>query len=113
MNVEFEFPGGYTVAKVVSRRLDAAAAADFKSAVGDRLNLGDHHIVLDLQQVEFIDSTGLGAILSVLKKVPADGTLALACCGPNIIELIRLTRLERVLPRYATIAAAAAAIAPS
>lgn len=113
MNVEFEFPGRYTVAKVLSRRLDAAAAASFKTEVGARLNLGDHHIVLDLQEVEFIDSTGLGAILSVLKKVPADGSFVLAGCHPNIVELIRLTRLERVLPRYASVADAAAALAAS
>lgn len=109
MNIELSDQNGLLVAKVLDRRLDAAAAPDLKAKVGDRIDKGAGRIVLDLTEVEFVDSTGLGAILWVLKRLPGQ-SLALAGCRPSIVELLKLTRLDRVFKLYPTPAEATAAL---
>jgi len=102
MNIDFSLAHGVTLAKPLDRRLDAAGSADFKTRVGDRLDTGPHSLVLDLSTVEFVDSTGLSAILSVLKRLPPDGSLGLAGCQKQVVELLKLTRLDRVLRLFGT-----------
>jgi len=111
MNIDFDNASGVTLVKVLDRRLDAAGAADFKDRVGDRIEEGARSLVLDLAAVEFVDSTGLSAILSVLKRLAPEGGLALAGCRPAVIELMKLTRLDRVLRLFPDPASATAALA--
>ena len=112
MNIDFTPSQGVTVAKVHDRQLDAAGAPDFKARVGSRLESGPPLLVLDLSAVEFVDSTGLSAILSAFRRLPADGgRLALAGCRKPVIELIKLTRLDRVLRLFDTTEEAVEALA--
>jgi len=97
MNIDFSLDHGVALAKPLDRRLDASGAADFKSRVGSHIEGGSRCLVLDLSAVEFIDSTGLSSILSILRRLAPDGTLGLAGCTKQIVELIKLTRLDRVL----------------
>ena len=112
MNIDFTLQQGVTVARLLDSRLDAAGAPDFKTRVGDRLEAGPPLLVLDLAAVEFVDSTGLSAILSAFRRLPADsGSLALAGCRKQVTELIKLTRLDRVLRLFDSTDAAVAALA--
>jgi anti-sigma B factor antagonist len=112
MNIDFTLSRGVTLATVLDSRLDAAGAPDFKTRVGDRLAAGSSSLVLDLSAVEFVDSTGLSAILSAYRRLPADGRgLALAGCRKPVTELIKLTRLDRVLRLFATAEGAVEALA--
>jgi anti-sigma B factor antagonist len=114
MNIDFTLAHGVTIARLLDPRLDAAGAADFKARVGGRLAAGPPLLVLDLTAVELVDSTGLSAILSAFRLLPADGgALALAGCRKPVVELIKLTRLDRVLRLFATAEEAAAALAPA
>lgn len=101
MNISFANRGGVTIATLQERRLDAATATDFKERVAARIETGVQRLILDLTSVEFVDSTGLSAILSLLKRVSPSGALALAGCRPPVIELLKLTRLDRVVGLYA------------
>ena len=83
MNVEFKSVGGVLVARVLDKRIDAQAAPDLKAKVGGRIDQGEHRAVLDMTEVEFVDSTGLGALLSLLKRIPAGGKLVLCGCRPT------------------------------
>jgi anti-sigma B factor antagonist len=112
MNIDFSLARDVTVAKLLDRRLDASGAPDFKTRVGDRIGTGVSLLVLDLSAVDFVDSTGLSAILSALKRLPPDGgILALAGCRKPVTELIKLTRLDRVLRLFETPEEAVAALA--
>jgi len=111
MNIDFTHSNGVTLAKLRDLRLDAAGAPDFKARVGATLDGGSGRIVLDLSAVELVDSTGLSAILSVLKRLPPDGVLALAGCRKPVTELIKLTRLDRVLRLFPTVEEAEQALA--
>jgi anti-sigma B factor antagonist len=101
MNISFANRNGVTIATLQERRLDAAGAPDFKERVGARIDAGAPRLILDLTAVDFVDSTGLSAILSLLKRVSPSGALALAGCRPPVIELLKLTRLDRVIQLYA------------
>jgi anti-sigma B factor antagonist len=112
MNIDFTLSRGVTLAKLLDRRLDAAGAPDFKARVGARLEAGSPLLVLDLSAVEFVDSTGLSAILSAFRRLPAaGGGLALAGCRKPVVELIKLTRLDRILRLFGTADEAVEALA--
>lgn len=78
------------------RRLDASNALAFKEAVVQRIAAGDRRLVLDLGGVEFIDSSGLGAIVGVLKNLAGSGSLVVCNVKGPVLNLFRLTRMDRV-----------------
>ncbi|MFC0527512.1 STAS domain-containing protein [Phytohabitans kaempferiae] len=76
----------------------------------DALQVDPARLVLDLRDVSFVDSTGLGLLLSVQDRAASeDGWLRLAGPNPLVRRLLRATELDRRLPVYPTVAAAAAA----
>ncbi len=112
MNVEFKTVRGVLVARIADRRIDASAAPDLKAQVGAQIDAGHPRVVLDLGEVELVDSTGLGAILFLFKKTPRpDGRFVLSACRPAVLDLMKLTRMERVFKFFATESEAVDALA--
>ena len=71
---------------------------------------GRYHLVIDMEDVEFLDSTGLGVLVGGLKRVRAhDGSLRLVCTQERILKIFRITGLTKVFPIHATVAEAVAA----
>ena len=87
-------------------RIDAAVAVQFKDRV--RTHLSDHkgRVILDLQHVDFIDSSGLGALVSVMKSLPQGTPLELVSLTPIVTKVIRLTRMDSVFVVHDTMNAA-------
>lgn len=85
---------------VAVRCLDASQAMDFKNALAGQGFTGVSEIVVDLHQVEFINSSGVGALLSLYRKLPPDndGVILRGCQAPvrSVLELLRLHRVFRV-----------------
>jgi len=80
-----------------SGRLDAAAAPDLLARLTGAIAEGQTHFAVDLAAVSFVDSTGLGALVSGLKAARrAQGDLRLIAPGPQVQRLLRLTTLDRV-----------------
>lgn len=96
----------------MEKQLDAAAAPRFKSAVTGWIDQGHRRILLDLEKVAFIDSSGLGAILSLLKAVGDDGDILLCRIQPAVEPLFKLTRMNRVFHIFDTRREALAHLAP-
>jgi anti-sigma B factor antagonist len=71
-----------------------------------RIENGDHQIVLDLKFVNFMDSSALGALIGAIKKMGPLGTLALAGATGPVLQLLKLTRMDKVFPLYTSAAAA-------
>jgi anti-sigma B factor antagonist len=88
--------GSNLVLEVLESRLGADKAVAFKDAVQRHLAAGAASIVLDLSKVEFIDSSGLGAILGVLKRMPKGCELILCGTTDAVTSMFKLTRLDRV-----------------
>ena len=75
-------------------RLDAAAAPDFKLKVDEQVEPGQTRVLLDLSHVAFIDSTGLGVLVSLLKKMGPGGRIAVIGVAPQVERLFQITRLD-------------------
>ncbi|MDF1854586.1 STAS domain-containing protein [Pseudooceanicola sp.] len=82
-------------------RIDAAVAIRFKDLMREVIPADAGRVILDLGQVGFIDSSGLGAIVSVMKQLGADQTLELAALHPTVDRVFRLTRMDSVFPIHA------------
>ncbi|MDF1612013.1 MAG: STAS domain-containing protein [Stygiobacter sp.] len=76
-------------------------AEDLKDKTTSKLNAGFNKFIIDLSNVEFIDSTFLGVIVGTLKKaVKNGGDLKLIGFQPNVRAMFELTRLFRVFETY-------------
>lgn len=82
---------------VKARRLDAASARDFKLEIESAWPAGIDRVEIELGQVDFIDSSGIGALLSVYKRLtaPAAG-VRLSRVKPAVQSVIELLRLHRI-----------------
>ena len=93
------------VVKPQFRRLDAAVAPEFRDLVAPRLT-DRRLVVFALGNIEFMDSSGLGSLVSLLKQLPAGGVVRLAEVSVALQKVLRLTRLDKVLQAYPTVALA-------
>lgn len=81
----------------LSGALDAQTAPQLKQAFTDIIRDGRQDIVLDLGGVDFMDSSGLGAIVGAYKQVRiGKGDLRIASLQPAVRKVFELTRLDRV-----------------
>lgn len=100
MRLEDSKCGNALVIKFVGDRLDAAAAPGFKETVTSRIVAGENTILLDLSSVDFIDSSGLGALVVILKRISPSGRLAVCGLRDAAFSMFRLTRMDQVLSLF-------------
>lgn len=68
------------------------------------MRAGKPRIVVDLSAVDFIDSSGLGALIGGLKAARQEGgDLRIACAGDQVKAVLKLTNLDRILAPYGTV----------
>ena len=88
----------------VSGEVDVATAPKLREQLIELVNSGSIRIVVDLENVEFLDSTGLGVLVGALKRVrTSDGELALVCTEPRILKVFEITGLTKVFPMRRTV----------
>jgi anti-sigma B factor antagonist len=81
----------------LSGELDLATAPELWAAIDPALAAGRHHLVLDLTDLTFVDSTGLGVFVRAGKELRASGgELTLRRPGERVAKLLEITRLEEV-----------------
>ena len=102
MEIEIEEIGETLLVRPNFRRLDAAAALEFRDKVGTHLK-GQQLVVMALGSVDFVDSSGLGCLISLFKRLPPGGAMRLAEATPSVERLLKLTRLDRVLPSFGSV----------
>jgi anti-sigma B factor antagonist len=103
MNLTSTTDGGHRIVTVNESRIDAAVALSFKDQMRSQTENGPGIVVLDLRQVQFVDSSGLGAIVASMKAMGRDKTLALAGLTPTVDKVFRLTRMDSVFRMYPTL----------
>lgn len=96
MKIRSEASGGSTILRLEEQRLDAANAADFKAFLAGLVEGGSTAIGVDLTHVSFIDSSGLGALVSGKKRLGERGHIALWGLSPQVRSLFELTQLFKV-----------------
>lgn len=96
MKFEQEISENCVVIRPEVSRLDALAAPAFRECVTEAAKEHNSHIVVDLINVEFMDSSGLGAVIGSYKAVQATGGLALCSVHENVKEVFTLTHMDRI-----------------
>lgn len=81
---------------VHAARVDAAVAMAFKEEARRIIAEETGRVILDLQEVEFLDSSGLGALVAVMKMLDGGRRLELANCGDVVRKVLALTRMDSV-----------------
>ena len=95
--------GGVAVI-VPSGRLDVAGAPALKDAISQLAKNGPPKVVIDMEGISFVDSTGLGSVIAALKEIrSSQGELRLAAPNQQVRVVLELTTLDRVFPYYATV----------
>jgi len=101
---------GETTVVAVGGEIDVYTAPKLRDKITELVGAGVYDIVIDLEAVEFLDSTGLGVIVGGLKKVRAhDGSLRLVCTQDRLLKIFRITGLAKVFDIHQSADAAVAA----
>jgi anti-sigma B factor antagonist len=116
MWIHVEQTGAATIVRPVTERLDVEVAAIFRSELLSLIDQGRRHLVVDLHHVLFIDSSGLGALVSALKTIKRSssaGDVRLARPQAPVLSLLDIIRLNRVFTTYQDVAGAVQSFAAS
>ncbi|MGH1458482.1 MAG: STAS domain-containing protein [Paracoccaceae bacterium] len=109
MDLSTQETGDVLIVTVNENRIDAAVAIKFKDRMRDLTTEGPARVVLDISAVEFIDSSGLGAIVASMKQLGDKRALELAGLSPTVEKVFRLTRMDTVFSLHKTAEEAVAA----
>jgi anti-sigma B factor antagonist len=86
---------------ILSGEVDVYSAPKLRETIKDIVEQGKNNVVVDLEKVDFLDSTGLGVLVGGLKRVrQQDGELGLICNQEKILRIFRITGLTKVFPIY-------------
>src|SRR5271170_8429769 len=99
LNVYSDTPDYAVVA--VGGEIDVYSAPKLREKLISLVESGSYHLIIDMEAVEFLDSTGLGVLVGGLKRVRAhDGWIDLVCTQGRILRIFRITGLSRVFNIY-------------
>ena len=92
----------------VRGEIDVYTAPKLREKLIELVSEGSYNVVVNLEGVDFLDSTGLGVLVGALKRVKAhDGTLSLVCTQDKILKIFKITGLTKVFPIHESVEEAA------
>jgi anti-sigma B factor antagonist len=107
LDLQVTTTAGYTVVEV-GGEIDLASAPALRDCLNQMIDAGSRRLVVDLRQVSFIDSVGLGVLMGARRRLLAhaghDRFLQLVCAEGLVLRVLRLTFLDGVFPVHATLA---------
>lgn len=87
----------------VKGEVDVYTSPMLKSHIVDAVDAGCVDLVIDLEGVGFIDSSGLGVLVSGLRRVKEqDGSMRIICTKDGILKIFRITGLDKVFPIFSS-----------
>lgn len=99
---------GNAVVVSVRGEVDNDTAPQLRDALSGAFGERVPRVVVDLSETDFLDSSGLGALVGASKEHADGGVLVLVCPKPNLRKLFEISRLDEVLPVYPDLPAALA-----
>ena len=88
----------------VGGEIDVYTAPRLRERLAELVEQGHHHLVIDMEHVDFLDSTGLGVLVGGLKRVRGhDGSLRIVCTQERLLKVFRITGLTKVFPIHANV----------
>ena len=112
MNLTFTEHDEISVVHVGESRLDASIAIQFKDEFR-AMTAGKGDVILDLEEVTFIDSSGLGAVVAAYKGLTGGRQMALVGLQPAVEKVMTLTRMNTVFAIYPSVDGALSASGPA
>jgi anti-sigma B factor antagonist len=104
MNLKTEVQAGVTIITVREERFDAHNSDELKTEMNRLFEAGTKNLLVDLKEVRFIDSSGLGVLVSGFKNASThQGSIKLCSLQTQVRSMFELTRLQRVFDIYQTI----------
>lgn len=101
-----------TAVIAVDGEIHLSTAPELSQVLAAALDAGRTRLVLDLSGVMFIDSTGLAALLTSLRRITrVNGALALVCTSPTVLRLFEITNLTSTFAIYDAVEPALQAVA--
>ena len=98
-----------TTIVAVEGEIDVYTAPKLRDKITELVGDGVYHLIIDMEGVEFLDSTGLGVLVGGLKKVRAhNGSLQLICTQERLLKIFRITGLAKVFTIHESAEAASA-----
>ena len=86
--------------------LDAFSEATFRKVVSKLVDEAPANLILDLSKIDFVDSSGLGALVQLVKKAQAAGGSLQIVTNPRVTQTVKLVRLEKFLSLQTSVEAA-------
>jgi len=88
----------------LSGSLDIATSPTVRASLLDASARGDHRLIVDLTNVDFLDSTGLGALIGAQRRAKEfDGEVRLVVKEGQIVRLLRITGLLKIFAVYSSL----------
>ncbi len=85
----------------VCGEIDMASAPQLRQEVVGLVDRGEPDLVLDLTEVAFCDSTGIGVIVAAVKRArTSGGEVRVVCVNERLLEMFAITRLDRVFDLF-------------
>ncbi len=104
MDLKTEVQGDLLIVRALDDRIDAAGAIQFKEEMRTICQNPQPRVMLDLSRVAFLDSSGLGAVVAVMKLLGPGRRLELAGLTPTVAKVFRLTRMDTVFTIHDSVA---------
>jgi anti-sigma B factor antagonist len=109
-----EYAAGDATVVEVSGEIDVYTAPRLREKIISLVDGGNYRLIIDMERVEFLDSTGLGVLVGGLKRVRQhDGGIDLVCTQGRILRIFRITGLSKVFSIYDTVGEALAGQVPA
>lgn len=87
---------GTSVVRLENPRLDAVVADAVKTDVKELIDKGERFLIVDMAEVKFMDSSGLGALVGCLKMMGPGGQMEIVNASPAVLKVLKLTRMNKV-----------------
>lgn len=88
------------IIKIEEEYLDIKNAVEFKNQVNELINKKTEKILFNFSKINFIDSTGLGSIVTIIKILGSKGSIAICNISDTVKEIFWMTRMDKVFLLY-------------
>lgn len=102
LGIDVARDGGIAIIRLTGE-LDAYTSGRFREVMIDTISTGAEHLLINLANVEYIDSSGLGALVGGLKRISErNGRMVIVASRPQVRKVFEITGLEKVFSIYRT-----------
>jgi len=102
MRLEVRHENDILIVTVINPRIDERAADDFKNQMFQLISEGNLKIILNIAEVNFIDSSGLGVIVASLKQLKGEGKFVICTMNDSVERMFKLTRMNKIFSLFDT-----------